>query len=422
MLRKFFQFDVNQFVSTYFTDPKAVKKLIWLALLCRVLLFITDGHNSDFDFFEHWADRIVHSGFTTIYSIQVDRFECDYPPLYLYVVGFFGHVFNLFNLPIHTQLFDTFLKLFNLLAEAFFLWRFYKISGNRVFLFVMLFSPVTILNAYGWGQIDILYSILVFTSVWLILREQLYGAAVFLGLSLALKTQTLLFLPIIGLLFLKARAGIATKVGSFLLMGLVYLVPNLPFILYAPNPMDSINPHITAAGRYNFIAVNSFNLYWALWADFALKLKLKFPPNDVLVFGLISRKLLAYGLFSIIYAWVLWMIMKLRNTELIMQLIAFFCFSFFMFLPEMHERYLFPFFIFSAFVVSYDKKEYPFFIIISLLHVMNLLWGWGEQKYVKQQWMFESTRLIALATFVTWCFYAAHTFRKIKQASSKPGH
>src|SRR5690606_38226421 len=109
-----------------FSNPRQLKLLLWLSLGIRLLFFISDGHNGDFDFFEHWADRIVHQGFTNIYSIQTDRFECDYPPLYLYVLAFFGHIFNFFGLPIHTHLFDTFLKLFNLLVEAVFLYSFYK--------------------------------------------------------------------------------------------------------------------------------------------------------------------------------------------------------------------------------------------------------------------------------------------------------
>ncbi len=275
----------------------------------------------------------------------------------------------------------------------------------------MLISPVSILNAYGWGQVDIIYSILVFSSIYFILSNRLYLAAILLGLSLAFKTQTILFLPIIGLLFLINKSNIQTKLFSFLLLAIVYLIPNLPFILFAANPMDSINPHFTAAGRYNFIAVNSFNIYWALWADFGLKLKLKFPPNDVLVFGLISRKILAYSLFAIIYTSCLIFIMKFKQRKQVIAILAFFCFSFFMFLPEMHERYLFPFFIFSAFMCSENPKEIKYYILISILHCMNLFWGWGEQKFIKIQWPFELTRIIAFATFVTWCFYAKHIYQ-----------
>ncbi|MEN9370522.1 MAG: hypothetical protein RI952_1387, partial [Bacteroidota bacterium] len=132
-----------------FEDQKRWKTIIILSIIARIVLFFTDGHNSDFDFFENWADRIVNFGFTHIYSIQVDRFECDYPPLYLYVVAAVGHLFHFLQWDMHTHLFDTFLKCFNLFVELFFLNKFYQISKQKVFLILMLLSPVTLLNAYG---------------------------------------------------------------------------------------------------------------------------------------------------------------------------------------------------------------------------------------------------------------------------------
>jgi hypothetical protein len=181
--------------------------------------------------------------------------------------------------------------------------------------------------------------------------------------------------------------------------------------------MDSINPHISAAGRYNFISVNAFNFYWAIWADFGLKMQLKFPSNDALVFGLISRKILAYSLFSIVFAWILVQIAKHRQQEMkIMALLSLYCFSYFMLLPEMHERYLFPMFIFSAYLLSVDSKEWPYFLMISLLHAINLFWAWGENKFVKQQWMFEPTRIIAVFTGLMWLLY----FIRIKNYLNTP--
>jgi Gpi18-like mannosyltransferase len=401
----------KQYSASIFANQQGWKMLIGLSILARMILFLTDGHNSDFDFFENWADRIVQFGFNNIYSIQVDRFECDYPPLYLYVVGAIGHLFNFFQWPIHTHFFDSFLKSFNLIVELIFLHQFYKISKQKIFLLLMLISPVTLLNAYGWGQIDIIYAILIFCSLYALIDKKIYWSAFYLGLSLSLKSQTLLFLPLFGLLLIVAESKWIDKFKALLLFAIVFLLPNLPFILWAPNPMDSINPHLTAAGRYNFISVNAFNIYWALWADFQLKLKLLFPPNNILVLGLISRKWLAYGLFTIIYTWLLSLLAKHKSPEQIFRIFAFFCFSYFMFLPEMHERYLFPFFIFSAYLCSFNFKEFKYLLIVSILHSLNLLWGWGEQKYIKTQIPFELSRLVAFITFTVWCAYAIPFYR-----------
>lgn len=405
--------DFNQLPSQIINNQQKWKRFILVCFLIRLLFFVSDGHNSDFDFFEHWGDRIVNHGFTNIYSLQVDRFECDYPPLYLYVIAPLAYAFDFLNLDMHTHLYDNFLKLFNLIVELLFLFYVYKKINNKIFISVLIFSPVSILNAYGWGQIDILYTILMFIAFYNIYQKKLYVAAISIGLSLSLKTQTILFLPLLGLMYLLINASLKEKILSLILLILVYILPNLPFILYAPNALDSINPHITAAGRYNNISVNAFNFYWAIWADFDLKMDLKFPPNDVLVFNLISRKLLAYTLFSIVFIWIIYhYIRHLKNEKLVFLLISFFCFSFFILLPEMHERYLFPMFFFSAYVLSKDSKEWPYFLIITVLHLCNLLWGWGENKFVKDQWIFESTRIFALLTGITYLFY----FKRVREA------
>jgi hypothetical protein len=145
-----------------------------------------------------------------------------------------------------------------------------------------------------------------------------------------------------------------------------------------------------------------------------------FPANQILVFGLISRKWLAYGLFTIIYTWLLILLAKNKSPEQIFRIFAFFCFSYFMFLPEMHERYLFPFFIFSAYLCSFNFKEFKYLLIVSILHSLNLLWGWGEQKYIKTQIPFELSRVLAFITFTVWCAYAIPFYRYFYPIKQKP--
>jgi len=399
-------FHFEQYPSYVLQNKSTWKWFLFFCIAIRLVFFSSDGHNSDFDFFENWADRIVHQGLLNIYSIKVDRFECDYPPLYLYVITPIAHLFDAFQWDMHTQFFDTFLKFFNLLVEFIFLFIFYKKTNNKIFLALMLLSPATIVNAYGWGQIDILYSILMFLGFYYILQHKLYPTAILIGISLCLKTQTLLFLPLFGILFLTAKNSIKEKIYSLLLLISIFIFINLPFILGAPNSMDSINPHLSAAGRYNFIAVNAFNFYWAFWADFGLKMQLKFPSNDALVFGVMSRKILAYSLFSILFIWIITKVYKYSsNSNKIIALVSLYCFTYFMFLPEMHERYLFPMFIFSAYLCSKDTREWPYFLIIVALHTINLFWAWGEQKFIKVQWMFEASRIIAVLTGIMWILY-----------------
>lgn len=406
---------MQNIIDQLFSSKKNIYLLIAFSILVRLLMFISDGHNSDFDFFEYWADRIVNQGFTNIYSLPVNRFECDYPPLYLYVLGLLGHLYHFFNLELHSYGFDIILKIFNLACEGFFIYFFYKQTKNRTFLLFLLLNPATIVNAYAWGQIDILYTILLFCSFYFLFNRNLFQSAIFLALSLSLKTQTLLFLPLFGIFFLRVEESFYKKVMSFLLFLFIFILPAIPFILYAQDPLAPLKVHISAAGRYNFIAVNAFNIWWGLYGEYALKLKSLFPPNDTLVFGLFSRKILAYACFSLVYLYILYVgFFKSKSTPQKVSLIALLSFSYFMFLPEMHERYLFPYFIFAAWLCAFYTAEIYYFITLSFIHIFNLLWAWGEQKFFDQYWFFQAGRIAGIISFIIWCFYLMSNLKRFR--------
>jgi Gpi18-like mannosyltransferase len=413
--------NIQEVVDRIFNDQKQLKKLIFFSVIARLVLFLADGHDMDFMHFQYWSESMVRYGFYNVYTYAIAGFTCDYPPLYHYILWPAGELFVWLGIPIHSDLFKAFLKLMSLLIEASFLFYFYKETKNKLFLFLMLLSPVTIVNAYGWGQVDLILGILLFSSIYYLLENKLLKAALFLALCLCFKSQTLLFMPIIGLLFLLNSSGIMEKIKSLALFILVVFIVNAPFIFLSNNPINSFEPHISAAGRYNNISVNAFNIYWGLFADYSLKLMDKFPPNDVLVFGLVSRKTIAYSIFSVIYASILvCMILMRKDKAKIYSLITFFCFSFFMFLPEMHERYLFPFFIFSTFLVSYKKNEIWYLLVITILHVINLFWGWGGQHHLTSLFFFNCSKAVAFATFIAWCFYARETYLRLFNPNTDP--
>jgi len=388
-------------------------------LFIRLLFFISDGHNSDFDFFEQWTIRMNHFGFRSIYEINVDRFECDYPPLYLYVLQFWGWIFSFLQLEISSHLFDSCLKLSTLIAEIVFFIFLSKKGFKNYFLVLLAISPVTILNAYGWGQIDLLYSMLLVASCIYLFEKNFLAFAILIALSLNLKTQTLLYFPLLAVFFFKSDSGFKLNAKAILVFIFVFILPNIPFLLNSTDSFASIEQHFTASGRYNFISVNAFNIWWAAFADFTLKKDLLFPPNDVVLIFNVSRKIIALGSFTFFYLIILFLGIKYQlNKVQKITLLAYLSITFFMLLPEMHERYLFPFFIFSAWLCVYYKNELFFFLIFSILHSINLLWGWGEQKYFLDEWMFETTRVVAFITFIIWVLYSLdriQNFRKLKE-------
>ena len=153
MLYNFFETLCNK----AFSSKKNIFFFLSIGLTIRLIPFISDGHNSDFDFFETWAQQLYQFGFTNIYNIRVDRFACDYPPLYLYVLSPMAHLFHFFNWEISSHTFDSFLKFFTLIFEVIFLLKIFKITKNKKVLFLLILSPVIIINAYASDYLFSLY-------------------------------------------------------------------------------------------------------------------------------------------------------------------------------------------------------------------------------------------------------------------------
>jgi len=70
---------------------------------------------------------------------------------------------------------------------------------------------------------------------------------------------------------------------------------------------------------------------------------------------------------------------KLIEKEYVFLLFSLVAFAIFLFLPKMHDRYLYPVFpLFAIFIgLTKDKKTYfVMYIVLSLLHFINLLYSW----------------------------------------------
>jgi dolichyl-phosphate-mannose-protein mannosyltransferase len=279
---------VQKFAASVFSDRTKLNKIILLSLFLRLIWYFTPGYAGDFDSFEIWAIKMVDHGITAAYSFQDINYDCDYPPVYLYVLAFFGNIFHWLDLPVDSLLFDNVLRTLNLFVEYSFIIFIHRKFKNTFLTFLLLFNPVAITNAYAWGQVDIIYTVILFMVFFYIHEKKLNKAAIFLATGLAFKSQTILFLPLIGLYFLFSENSISAKIKSFIFVLLSFFFLNLPFMIWSEDPLSSVTVHFTAAGRYNFMSLFAFNTWWAFFAD----RQHLFPPGDVILWNVIDRRTL----------------------------------------------------------------------------------------------------------------------------------
>lgn len=400
---------LTTWVNTCFESDSKVSKIILFALCCRLLWFFTPGYKGDFDAFEVWAEKMVRYGITAAYQFQDLHYECDYPPLYLIVLSFFGKIFHLFAIPIDSLAFDNVLRLFNLLVEFLFIRWIHRSFRNNLLTMIFLFNPVIILNAYAWGQVDVILFAMITAGLYEAYHWRWNAAALWLGLSLGFKSQAILYLPVFALIFLSWKGDWAAKLKGFCLLLLMVIIPHLPFLLSSETPYASLQATFAPAGRYPFVSLNAFNTWWAVFAD----ARSKFPPGDTLVAGAISRSMLALVISAVLFMSIfLVFVKKLRNLNGLWSLCALYTFTFFMFLPEMHERYLFAFFVFSPFLLLSYHTEWKYFITLSIIQCINLAWSAGFNELWQSYGMLELSIICSWISFIVWLSYFYETIKR----------
>ena len=127
------------------------------------------------------------------------------------------------------------------------------------------------------------------------------------------------------------------------------------------------------AGNYPYTSLNAFNLWWVIAGGWI---------SDAGKFFTIGSLL-----FSIVLVISLVAIRKYHKPLNVYILSMLFALAFFLFPTRVHERYLFPFFVFSPVVVfSIMNQTWGWFLFatISFLHLANLYYAYGvyTQNYI----------------------------------------
>ncbi|WP_256011599.1 glycosyltransferase 87 family protein [Desertivirga xinjiangensis] len=401
-------------ISSAVDNPEQFKKAIWIAVLLRFMWFFFIGH-SDLEIYKYWMIFLKDLPIFSSYNIPTYA-EFDVLPLTAIILKIVTSIIELIPNGINIPGFAyTGIRFANLLIEAGCIYLLHKELKNPFITFFLLFNPASILDGYLWGQMDVTYTLLFVLSLVYFLGRKPLLSGLFIGLSIAFKTQTLLFLPLFGLIILIRKENWAS---FFRLVSVALIITStlyLPFMLGGKEFWAPVMVSFTAYGRYDFISVNALNIWWGMFAQYDLQ----FPDNHALVFGLISRRHFALSCFAVVYSLILIKTLKIKlNNENIFRLFSILCFSYFMLLPEMHERYLYPFFIFYVFVLRKDKTWYVLFWLVNAFYAFNLLYGgWLAWSGLRTITFFNISIVASYVIFLVWMYYIFTEMRVLKTSS-----
>ncbi|HUV71856.1 MAG TPA: hypothetical protein VMW25_02515 [Clostridia bacterium] len=393
------------------------------------------GRHSDCDNFFYWSKYLWEKkdflGF--LGKAVPNAMPAIYPPIFYYLIFLWRGLYELlgqilWQLNLKVSIFPSNLIIwyqsyqaavaFNKLpaiicdfACAFLIYNISRLIGAKeklaaVVAMLFLFLPPFWYNSAHWGQIDSLYSFPILLAFYFVLKNNFLLGTFSLAFSALIKPTGLFVLPAFLIYSFRKKKMVD------LLIGLIFFLL-LAFILYFPfQPLNTlpwaINFYLDSfRGETNYFVSNAFNL-WSFLFGFDQR------SPDVLFAGF-PLSLWGFALFSFFGG-----IVSLRQWQnftkkSLIYAAALLSFASFLFLPRIHERYFYTAALFLAILASLNKKMLYLFIVLSVIHQINLYHFWWSPKIPFLITLFSNLTVLRLVIFLNlaifvklWVGYVKH--------------
>lgn len=340
--------------------PLKLSALLLLAFLVRILLSVKEpGYEVDINCFRAWADGAYRLGLSHFYS---EIGFCDYTPGYIYIlwllgilrakISFLSSSILLLKMPaIICDLISGYL-LFKLAKDNF-------SENSALFLAALyLFNPVILIDSAMWGQVDSVFTLFIFLTIYALVKEKRIIAYFCFAIGCMLKLQTLVFFPvllaaILEQVFLKDFS--VKKMCKDLLGGLgailfMYL-SILPFH-FENYGLGFIELSKSTLTSYASVTVNAYNF----WEIFALNWHSQEETIGTITYANLGTFFLICMTLATLY-FILCHYKKDLHAKYYLAGAFIIC-AFFSLSVRVHERYMFPvFMLLLCAYISYPRKE-----------------------------------------------------------------
>lgn len=379
------------------------KPLLPLLLLMAVAAFFLAPHNGyywDIRSWTGWSLAIRDFGFRDMYQHS----DCNYLPGFLYLLK----IYSWFN-P-HPEIFTQkiiVLKTMIFSVELCFAWLIYKaMPVKRMWwLLLLLALPAFWYNSLIFVQMDGLYVLPVILCLMLYFGKKPEYAAPFFVIAFLVKVQALQFLPLLVWLQL-TRVNSGQHWKSIVASLLLLLIVCLPF-----DPRKLTEIVMDSIGHFTQLSLLAFNIWYLVAGADPVTIN----DTSVTSIGLTWRQL-AFSLTALAFLiqarWLAGVLGKsnlaqwLRHPDpdSILLLGILINLTFYLLMPEMHDRYVHPAVLFALFY-TYRNGTILLFLLLSAAYVLTL-------DLVMHQWFFSETtsnyitgRWIALLYLLTFSGY-----------------
>ncbi len=394
-----------------------------LRLIIAYVLFPGSGFTTDISSFTSWAMTLARYGPPGFYA---NAGFADYTPGYLYIlwlVGLAGRAVATLTGTDQGTVTGQLIKLPAMLldlAVAYVLYRTVRAwngrldeppaggpntrpaDARRVRLLALgvaalyLFNPVPWYDSALWGQVDALGALVVLGAVLALVGGWSESAAALTALAALVKPQFgLVLAPIVGVVLLRRHLFVpgsgprprirrerlagwfVEEQGPWRLVSCVAAGLAVLFVVIVPFRLDIVGLLrlvLTTAGEYHYLTVNAYNP-WALiadpggaslahagtWSDDLVPLLGPLPGFAVGAILLLAG--IALGVLQV--AW-------RDDRRSILLAAAFLSLAFFVLPTRVHERYLFPIFVFLPLLAMTSRRWLVATVVLAAASFMNL--------------------------------------------------
>ncbi|MBD5560868.1 MAG: phospholipid carrier-dependent glycosyltransferase [Clostridia bacterium] len=378
-----------------------------------VLAYNMPGYQSDMDCFRAWARDAYAGGLDHFYD---GDFFADYPPLYVYVLYFFGWIQSAAGLDIMGGSYAVILRLPSIIAEVVMAWIVYHLTEKRgsrstalVLGSLILLNPAVMLNSSVWGQIDSLATLMLIGVVWLLYRRRIVAASALFMLSFLLKPQAVMIAPLLLFVYVyelvksseKLRTAGRIAAACALMIAMWFIVP-LPFGI-GRDPMWLAERYMTTIGEYAQASLNALNVYSLFGLNFLDAAEYSFLGMPLPVWG--------YVFVGLSCAWAVYLFWKRPSGWFLFAIGGGLVYAVYILTHGMHERYVYPvpFLLLMAYILCRDRR----LLDCSVLSFVTVMLGEALSLYYYGQWIPAPLITTCSALSVAFFGYTAYVLTSV---------
>lgn len=386
--------------------------LLLIACLVRIYFaFFSKGLYGDLYCFGTWGDRMAQLGPANFYAPD---FFCDYPPGYIWILGFVGFLAKLWNISLVEFYGFCMLKLMVIPFDLFLIFVMYTVMRRycdfkRTLLFTICiaFHPIYFVAGVCWGQVDALLSVFVVLILYFASLKRWEFAVPLFALAVLIKPQAgllaviALFALVKELCFIRNKQSIKRMLAGIGLALFATLVIVLPFSESQQFPIWLIEKYSETLGSYPYASLSTGNLMFLLGGNWV---EITEPVFGDLTYGTLGTiGMVVSFLFGVfVYHRAKSMAAVILSGAVTYQ-------ALYVLSAKIHERYIIPAIalLLLAYALNKDKKLLLSFLISSVAATVNIWivlqydYLYGEMEWIG--YIIAVCHLAALALTVWSC-------------------